>query len=237
MNILVCDDMQDETEKLVKLIDASAYDIHTVAFHDSEAALSYVNAGAIVDVCFLDILMPKMNGILLADKLRQGGFAGEIVFLTHSNDYAMESYQVDAFSYLLKPPTAQSVYKVMRKLEIARHNNDTGSIMIKTKDMVCAVLFLDISYIEIIQHIVHFHLVSGDVLKANSTLSEVAGKLLHDRRFAQCHRSYIINMAAVSAIQGREIVMQSGVKIPISKSHAGVKKRYLQWVFGGENYE
>lgn len=235
MNILICDDMHSETQKISRLMKDSGFDVTITILHNGEDVLRHIHSGAVVDACFLDIVMPKMSGVTLAEKLRAEGFVGEIVFLTRTNEYAAESYAVEAFSYLIKPPTPESIRNILRKLENARTNNDTGGILVRGVGLVRYLLFRDISHIEVIQHKVYFRLIDGDVVEANATFSEIAPQLLQDRRFIQCYRSFVINMNAVSAIEGRDIIMQCGARIPISKSYPDVKKQYLQWLFGGEN--
>ena len=87
MNILICDDIRDEALELEKAIAscgglASGFDARCTLFFNGTDALAHIKSGAKTDVCFLDILMPKMKGTELAQKMREAGFKGEIVFLT-----------------------------------------------------------------------------------------------------------------------------------------------------------
>ena len=120
LNILICDDLRSDAEKLEAFIRSSGFDAHPVIFASGNRLLEHVRSGAKVDACFLEIVMPEINGIVLAEKLREDGFAGEIIFLTISNDYAVESYAVNAFHYLLKPAEQNSVSDVLRKLTETR---------------------------------------------------------------------------------------------------------------------
>lgn len=234
MNILICDDMKSEIAKLERLLGDSGLEIKTVAFNSGYDALDYVHSGAVVDVCFLDIVMPDMSGMKLAEQLRSDGFKGEIVFLTTSNGYAEESYGVHAFSYLLKPPRPEAVRNVLRKLDDARKKDDTGGIFIKVSKVARHILFRDISYIEVIRHYVYFRLTDGEDIEIYATLGEIAEQLLSDRRFAQSHRSYIVNMSDVAAVDERQITMRSGKKIPYSKSYSDIKKKFAKWIVGGD---
>lgn len=234
MNVLICDDMKSETEKLVNLLNDSGININATIFHNGYDALDYVHSNAAVDVCFLDIVMPDMSGVVLAEKLRVDGFTGEIVFLTNSNEYAVESYAVDAFSYLLKPPTVGSVQSVFNKLENARKSSDTGGILVKMTGISKFILFCDLSHVEVIKHKVYFRLTNQDEAETYATFGEIVPGLLSDKRFIQCHRSFVVNMSYIVAINGREITMRNGARIPISRSYPDVKKKYLQWMFGGD---
>jgi len=87
MNILICDDIKEDADKLAALIAESGFEAQTAVFTDSRQALDYFHSGANIDACFLDIIMPKMNGIKLAERLRE-------------NNFASQSYRVQAFDYL-----------------------------------------------------------------------------------------------------------------------------------------
>jgi len=132
LNILICDDKQTEIDKFIKLIGGSSINAQTVSFNNGYEALDYIHTGAVVDVCFLDIVMPQISGIDVAQQLREAGYAGDIVFFTTSNEYASESYGVSAFAYLLKPLIPDAVRSTLYKLDEKRKKNDTESLLIKS---------------------------------------------------------------------------------------------------------
>lgn len=234
MNVLICDDMQNEIKRLTDLLENSGYSVNTVSFSKGADVLSFLRSGKMIDVCFLDIIMPEMNGIDLAKEMRKDAFKGEIVFLSTSKDYGPETYWVKAFGYLLKPPTPNSVREVLDHLEKARLSSDTDGIMVKTKSAARFLMFRDISYVEVINHKVYYRLTDGESVEVAATLQEIAPQLFRDKRFAGCHNSYIVSLNDVSSIIGREVVMQSGVRLPLSKSYSDLKKKFLDWRLGGE---
>lgn len=233
LNILICDDMENEAAELAALLKQSGFDVSLTVFQTARDALGYARSGAAVDCCFLDIVMPDMNGIALAQKLRAGGYAGSIVFLTTSNDYAHQAFNVKAFHYLLKPPTRESVATVLNDLENARKSADREGLSVKTPGVVRFILLRDISHTEVIDHTVHIRLINGSEVSVYTKFSEIARQLLKDGRFVQCHRSYIVNMSDIGSYTDAEITMQGGAKIPISRTYSDVKDELLQWMFGG----
>lgn len=68
------------------------------------------------DAYLLDILMPYMNGIDLGMAIREIGDQAPIIYLTSSKDYAVDSYRVSTFYYILKPATAEKINEVLDKL-------------------------------------------------------------------------------------------------------------------------
>lgn len=237
MNIFICDDKHSESSKLERVLNESGFNITIKTFNSGYDVLDYVRSGVVIDICFLDIIMPEMSGVELAGELRAAGFTGEIVFLTTSNEYAEESYNVNAFGYLIKPPRPEAVRNILSKLETTKTKGDTDGILLKVSKVARNILFREISHVEVIKHYVYFRLTDGEEIEIYATFGEIAEQLLRDRRFAQCHRSYIVNMSDIAAVDEREIVMRGGKKLPYSKSYSDIKKRFTKWIVGGRTNE
>lgn len=234
MNILICDDMENEAAMLDKLICKSGFEATVTILQSGRETLDYVRSGAAVDVCFLDIIMPELIGVELADKLRGEGFTGEIVFLTSSNNYAHQAFKVNAFYYLLKPPLQNDVNEVLNKLDNAMKNADRDGIFIKTGGKSRFILLRDISHVEVIDHTLHIRLINKSEVEVYAAFNEIAPQLLKDRRFVRCHRSYILNMSDIGIIAPNEVVMLNGTRIPISRRFSKVKDEMLHWMFGDD---
>jgi len=231
MNILICDDIKEDADKLAALIAESGIEAQTAVFTDSRQALDYFRSGANIDACFLDIIMPKINGIKLAERLRENNFANEIVFLTTSNDFASQSYQVQAFDYLLKPLTSEKVKNVMDKLKKSQENTDKAGLPVMTQSIAKFIPFHDISHIEVVNHTVYIKLQDKTIVKIYGTFNKIAEQLLADSRFARCHRSYIVNLDEIISVANNELTMKNGSKIPISRSYSQVKDEMLKRMF------
>jgi len=230
MNILVCDDMKEDADRLAALIALSGFEAQTVIFTCPRQALDYFCSGATIDACFLDIIMPKMNGIKLAEKLRENNFANNIVFLTTSNDFASQSYQVQAFDYLLKPLTSEKVNNIMGKLKKSQESEDNAGLSIVTRGVARFVLFRDISHVEVIRHIVYIKLLDKSIIKIYAVFGKIEKQLLADSRFAKCHRSYIVNLNEIKTMINSELTMKNDSKIPISRSYSQVKDKIVKWL-------
>ncbi|MDR2583495.1 MAG: LytTR family DNA-binding domain-containing protein [Fibromonadaceae bacterium] len=232
MNILICDDIKRDADKLAALIAESGFEAQTAVFTCSSQALDYFRSGADIDACFLDIIMPKMNGIELAEKLRENNYANALVFLTTSNDFASQSYKVQAFDYLLKPLTGEKVNNIMSKLKKSQENADkAGLSVITTQGVAMFIQFRDISHAEVIKHNVYIKLLDKSIIKIYSTFNKITEQLLADSRFEKCYRSYIVNIGEIKALANNELIMKNGSKIPISRGYSQVKEKMLKWMF------
>jgi len=160
--------------------------------------------------------------------MRAAGFKGKIVFLTTSKEYGVESYQVKAYSYLLKPIKAADVVKLFNEMKKNPAAADTAGIKIETRNITRFIYFYEISFVEVINKNVYFRLLDGNEIVIFASLSELLPQLTADERFAQSHRSYVVNMDSVSQIQGKEIIFKCGRKAPISRSFKSFCDLYLK---------
>jgi len=231
MNILICDDLADAAVQLSKIISLSFPDADIRSFAHAGDVLDFIRSGKIPDISFLDIIMPEMDGVLLAEKMREEGYKGPIVFLSSANNYAAQSYKVSAFSYLLKPPKENEVIDILLKVEKAIKDNDTTGLQINTKRLTRFILHRDISHVEVINQKVHFHLIDGSDVEIWAPLSEIAPRLLSDNRFAKCHNAFVVNLDHVSYIRGNAIIMKNGRNMPITRRFNDIKKLYENKLF------
>ena len=232
MNILICDDVFEEAEKMSGLLNSLGYS--TAVFTGGTETLEYIRSGGAADVIILDIIMPGMSGIDLARTLREVGFGGEIVFLSTSNEYGPETYEVKAFHYLVKPPLIEDLKRILDEIKADHEKTDRAGLSLKISGSARFVLFRDVEYVEVIKHYVTFHLSNGEIAEIRATFTEVARQLLCDKRFIQCHQSYIVNMDSIASMMSREVTMLSGARIPISKGYPETKLRYLNRGLRGE---
>jgi DNA-binding LytR/AlgR family response regulator len=233
MNILILDDMAKEADELSMLLRELGFE--PAIFHNGHEALDHINNGAGVDVCFLDIVMPEMSGVETAIRLRDSGYTSEIVFLSTSREYGPESYRVKAFDYLIKPPTPESVKNVLGRLVNTYNSDEKLGISVRTRAAVRFIRYCDLSYVEAMRNCVCFHLADGTSFEVYASFGEYADLLLLDKRFIQCHRSYIVNMDNIGEIADMEVITRGGAKIPVSRSNSDTKNTYFSWKFGRDS--
>lgn len=184
-----------------------------------------------VDLLFLDIQMPDLRGTDLVRTLIKRPL---IVFTTAYAEYAVESYDLQAVDYLLKPIEferfAQATNKAAEQLKL-RSNSlhaapDRDSYMIVKADHgMHKVFHQNILYIEGLQEYVVIHMTDGKKIMTLLTLSGLEETL--PKNFLRIHRSYIVRMDKVNSLYGNEVVM-GNVKIPIGKSY---KEKALRSIF------
>ncbi len=178
-----------------------------------------------LDLVFLDIQMPVLSGIEL---IRSMQHPPAVIFTTAYRDYAVESYELHAVDYLLKPITFSRFVKAVDKfLNLKKGNRsslaDTPSIIGDTKESIYVnvnkkfvkVKFDEILYIESVKDYIHIHTISGKVI-TKEKISEFEGMLPSD--FMRVHRSFIVNTIRVSAFTAQDIEIEDK-EVPIGKSY------------------
>jgi len=238
VKIALCDDNPSELNKINDRINAfllgenlnNSSEIHP--FLSADDLLRYTEQHGRFDLLFLDIVMPGMNGIELAKELRSKDRKSMIVFLTTSSEYAVSSYQVDAFYYLLKPYSSSDINSLLKKIFNKLESEKSTSIVVKESGKLTKIEIHNIQFLESIKHMIYFHLRDFSIISCYGTINEFSDLLLSDERFVRCHKSFIINMNFVKSLSSSYFIMQDKVIIPISRqSFKQIKNAYIDFFF------
>ncbi len=178
------------------------------------------------DLVFLDIFMDEMIGVEVAGRIRRSDSRVQIVFVTTSNDFASESYQVEAAGYLLKPCGAADLKALLdRVLPTVLQRSQTLSLPDGT-----AIDAGRIRYSEYHGHYAYLHLTSGQVWKARVNFSRLEEEFQPLGFFCSCNRGIIVNLNEVENISDQELILKSGERLPVSRRKLGeVKKAFAAY--------
>lgn len=154
MRIAICDDDSHWRHQILEYTNAYAAanperGISFTAYEWGSELMDAARKTGGFDVYILDILMHGMNGIELGTRLRQMGFDGKIIYLTSSPEYAIESYRVKAFNYLLKPIRKDLFFAALDDAYSSLAQRKGKGIIVRTKDSSIRVNFDSIEYAEL----------------------------------------------------------------------------------------
>ena len=221
LRIAVCDDSPDFLQRAVSLVERWSEESGIPAeIHrfDNGDALLEKNAAVRMDIIFLDIIMPLQNGIDTAKELRQSDNAAKIVFLTSSPEFALESYDVKAQGYLLKPVTYEKVKETLDECSLA-FDVEPKNVILKTSFGYQKLYFHEIEYAEAQNKKVIFYLRTGKTVTVTEPLHALESRFPESEGFFKCHRSYLVYLPSVDHFNTTEIVTKSGGCIPIARGY------------------
>lgn len=237
IRIAICDDNSAELNEIRSIIveyGNARDDLLVDCFASGEELLRGLKKSAGYDLYILDILMSGMSGLDLAKALRERHIEDKIVFLTHSRDYALEAYGVQAVQYLLKPIDRAAFNQLLQGVfeEISREKN--RYFIVNASDGRYRVRYASIVYIESIHRTLCFHLLGGRVLTSRTIrvpIVQAIDPILKDRRFLYEHKSFIVNMAHVQALTSTSFIMVDQTVIPIPRyKYAVAKRKYMEYL-------
>lgn len=225
ITIALCDDSEIMVENLKLFLEEyereSGKEFHIFTFYNGEELLQ--NFSGKYDIIFLDIKMPGINGVQVAERIREKDRKVIIIFLASLIQYALDGYKVNAANYILKP-----INKKRLKLEIDRclqeleqhvdpfiiFHNDNGSYKILLKT---------VSYIETYNRNLLIHTDKGNII-CYWKMKEMEEKI-KEYGFSRNHSSYIVNLFYVENIEKMDVKLSTGERLPISKTK---KKEFME---------
>ncbi|MBD5356712.1 MAG: response regulator transcription factor [Bacteroides sp.] len=192
-------------------------------FESAAEAVKHVVSGS-VDLIFLDINMPLLNGIEFASVVPDDT---SIIYVTAYEQYALQGFKVNALDYLLKPVSYPEFMKAvgkalmwhaMRKAYLSSNTSQPTSsidlITVKSDYRLVQMKIDSIKYVEVQRDRVIFYRTQGDPVSSLMSMKELE-ELLPSDRFIRVHRSFIVNLNQVEIVERSRIVFGK-TYIPIS---------------------
>ena len=215
LNCIIIEDQIPAQQTLQEYIRQVPY-LHLLATYISPIeAMEQLDSGAI-DLMFLDIHLPKINGIDFLAALRQ---PPHIILTTAFSEYAVQGFELDVVDYLLKPYSFQRFLKAILKIQRIESSKETAStsehLFIKTKQQQIEKIFLpEVKYIEAKGDFVVINMLERSVI-ATISLQQLLQEI--GSQFCRCHKSFVINIQAISKISGNRIFIHNK-EIPIGRT-------------------
>lgn len=181
-------------------------------------------------------MMPLFTGMELAHAIREIDAAAKIIFLTSSPEFAVESYEVKASGYLLKPLQKEKLHSVLDDC-VAPPEGEPEHVIIRTSHGYHKIYLHDIECLEAQNKKIIFHLTGGEARDALGTFSNYAEDLTMENGFFKCHRSYIVSIPQVDYFNATELRTRTGILIPIARSYSKTfKETYFAYMFQKETH-
>jgi len=226
LRCIIVDDESGAVEILTRYVKRTQGLELVRSFRDSIEALTFM-AGNEVDLVFLDIDMPNLDGMRLSELIRNKDL--QVIFCTAYSEYAVESYEKEALDYLLKPIAYERFCKAVDKAQKARFgllepdqtglpekNGKTGKLFIKSGPRIHQVDIGELLYVEKKGHYVVFHTPEGQRLSRMNMRDLLS--TLPSGDFVRVHRSFVVAIDKIDTIEKQTVVIHKR-KIPIGESY------------------
>jgi len=204
----------DIIEMYCKSFDFLSYE---KGFTRTNIALQYLEKNP-VDLLLLDINMPSMSGIDFFKSLHHQPM---LIFTTSYSEYALESYDLGAVDYLLKPFTLERFEKAVKRADEVFNLVQTSAkakfLMLKADNTVIKVTLADILFIEGLDNYLKIHLQGQQPVVVRLTMKSLMEKL-NEKEFLRVHRSYIVSVNHIESIK-QKMISIAGEEIPIGKNY------------------
>ncbi len=199
-------------------------------FNDPISALQSIDNGS-VDVVFLDINMPRMNGLAFLRSLQK---KPHIIITTAYREYAIESFDLNVLDYLIKPIPFErflkSINKISNLVNLERNKSfdksfkNEPSIFLKVDKKLMKINLNDILYIESLKDYINVFTTTGNYI-VHKTMSSISDELPKDN-FLRIHRSYNIAINKIKSIEGNSVEI-ANKRIPIGRNYLQFAKQKI----------
>ncbi len=232
MRCVIVDDEFPAREELKYFISKFPGTELTQEFGDSLDAFDYLQEHAKeVDVLFLDINMPELNGLNLGKIIRKLNPGMKIVFVTAYREYAVDAFEIQAFDYLLKPYSEDRIEKLLSRLSVEK-KQISNKVSISVGEKIMVFNTEDIIVVEADKKESRVY-TTKECYLTKMKISDWEEQL-PENQFYRCHRSYLVNLSKVREIEpwfnnAFMIHMEScPVKIPVSRNNMKEFKSLFQ---------
>ncbi len=235
INCIVLDDDPDVLFSLRNYIEQIPF-LNLIAAHQEPAEALKTLQNADIQLIFMDISMPEINGIELSKLISsQKGHTPAIIFITAHEDFALEGYKVKALDYLLKPLNYETflaaAFRAKEELDsIPRLYTDTDYIFLRVEHDLQKVYLKNILYLEGFKDYVKvFTVQHPSFIKGLTTMKSIEEKLPADS-FIRVHRSFIVSADKIDSITKSTIKIGKSV-IPVSEQYRLAFKKFTdRWL-------
>lgn len=233
MQIGICDDNRRDIDMITRAVETaiipltSGYELHL--FYSGDELVQHLEEIMGYDILLLDIDMPNINGIQIAEKLTQSKALVNIIFVTNMVDLVFEAIHYSPFRFIRKERIWEEMDEAMSAV-LEKIRNETLLYEFGTGREVLKILIRDMVYLESQGHYIHIHTSDEKVHNIRGKISLYDEKL-RDLGFIRIHVGYLVNIRCIYSISLKGVVLDNGETLPISRRNADkIKGQHANYV-------
>ena len=219
LNVVILEDDADQRSLLRRMVESSPYrsrlDVNAVS--SSLILEEILDSNSSVDILITAIQLGEnsQNGIDIVRRLFPAGSRTQVIYCSKYLEYCTKVYETEHVYFLLKPVKQAELNAALAKAMGALEANCERLIALRRGGKITMVPASEISYLESDKRKVRVHVVDGGPVEVYSTLSDMMEML--PKSFAQCHKSFIVNMDLIDELSAARVRLRSGEEVPVSQ--------------------
>lgn len=239
LHIAICDDQAKHINKIRSAVERYITDrnikVDIYEFNNPLVFLEGLDQTGGVDILLLDICMPGILGTEVAKEIRRRKDKTEVIFITTSDEFAVDAFAIKAAHYLLKPFTQTQFDEAMNRALVQFDNGKEKRTTLKLENGKLQMFILDkIHYIESNGHTQFVYMEDGSCVEARHSLSGITEELeiIVPGQFVSPYKGYLVNQKAVYNIEPKQMVLLCGKCLPISRgSFRKLQNAFFEYQF------
>ncbi len=231
IHIAICEDKDEDLAHIRSMLCQTKILCDLTEYTSAESLLFDIETNQkVFDIFLLDIYLPGQSGVEAARCIRAANQNAILIFLSTSEDFYRDAFDLYAFHYLIKPVSLASLTEVLQKAaDSISTSEETLQITFRRQNTI--LRHADIMYISSCKHTLLFHMRNGQEYTSYGRLDDLEAQLASEL-FVRCHKSFIVNLLYVNGLTQEGFYIDQTL-IPISRSYAaGAKKSYHKRLFG-----
>ena len=234
INIAICDDNQSFLESIFVYVEHYLLTYkekhHIELFSSGREFLDRYNKNALdFDMILLDIDMPDINGIEIAEKIRELNQAVLIIFLTGMEKYVYDAFRYNAFRFIRKCDIVENLESCLRE-GINQIKKEQKQYAFKTEEGLVKLLVKDILYFDLVSRHIEVHTWNKTYITTDRRMKDVEALFLAEE-FVKLHRGCIVNMKYIKSIDGQRIILDNKEELVASRYRvAEVLEKFMRYI-------
>ena len=245
ITIAICDDnredgkmIQREVERIYRpLFDRNQSDYEIVMYETGNDLMKNLDAVLDNHILFLDIDMPGINGLEIAEAIEKKTHKVNLIFVTNRNDLVFEAIHFRPFRFLRKECLHEEIEEALLAV-IAKMKEETVLCEFESGSEVVKIAVNEIVYLESSGHYVRVHTQDGNVCVVRNKISELE-RQLKLMGFVRIHIGYLVNIRNIYSISSKGVVLDNRLELPVSRKnvehvkriHAVYIRRYVRGLY------
>lgn len=233
MQIGICDDNKRDMDIIMGAVETaiipltSGYELHL--FYSGNELVRHLEEVMEYDILFLDIDMPDISGIEIADRLTRSKALVNVIFVTNMVDLVFEAIRYSPFRFIRKSRIYEEMDEAVAAV-LEKIRNETFLYEFGTGREMLKILIRDMLYLESQGHYIHIHTSDEKVHNIRGKISSYDEKL-RGLGFVRIHVGYLVNIRCIYSISLKGVVLDNGETLPISRRNADkIKGQHANYV-------